>query len=190
MTNQPVSCIILAGGKSARFDGHDKGLVKLGDKPLVSHVIDRVQAQLDDVVISANRNLAAYKRYTSLVIADNTSPYQGPLAGISAALPKCNHEWVLVVPCDMPFLPENLIAKLHDGIQNQDLSIAKVDNQLQLALLMNKSLLESVRTALANGENKFMHWVSSQHHAVVEFSDRHGFANINSVAELNNSALT
>jgi len=188
MSNNSISCIILAGGKSVRFDGHDKGLVKLDNKPLVSHVIDRVQPQLDDIIISANRNIKTYKHYSPLVIADDTSPYQGPLAGISAALSKCKHEWVLIVPCDMPFLPENLVEQLQAGVvSNHKLSIAKVNDRLQLALLINKSLLDSIRTALTNEHNKVMQWVDSQQPAIVEFFDGDCFANINSVEELNQS---
>ena len=89
-----VSCIILAGGEGKRAGGLDKGLLpyknKTGkNKPLIEHVIDAVKNQVDDIVISANRNAESYKRYSAHVIGDATEDYQGPLAGIAACLKYC-----------------------------------------------------------------------------------------------------
>ena len=60
------SCIILAGGEGKRADGMDKGLITYNDKPLIEHVIDAVSFQVDDIVISANRNIENYQKYSEI----------------------------------------------------------------------------------------------------------------------------
>ena len=162
----------------------DKGLVKFKGRPLIEHVINALQNQVDDFVISANRNLDSYQQFASTVIPDNDEK-NGPLSGIAAALPACKHEWVLVVPCDMPYLPDDLVRTLLSGSANSDIAIIEVKHRLQLVFLMNKSLLASVQEHLLSGKHKLMQWVESCSPAIVDCSDAaDAFRNINSAEEL------
>ena len=79
-----ISCIILAGGEGKRVGGLDKGLVSYKNRPLIEHVIDNVHSQVDDIIISANRNIKKYNQYAAKVLNDSASDYRGPLAGIAA----------------------------------------------------------------------------------------------------------
>ncbi len=185
-----VSCIILAGGRGKRAGGLDKGLLpyekKTGknktanNKPLIEYVIDAVKKQVDDIVISANRNTESYKRYSANVIGDSTEDYQGPLAGIAACLKHCRHELVLVVACDMPNLPATLVTRLISNIQNNSISIATVDNHHQLALIIKGNMLDSVQQRLKNNQLKLIQWVESVPYNTVSFDDiADAFVNLN-----------
>ena len=85
-SDKKISCIILAGGKGKRVGGVDKGLLEYKNKPLIEHTINALTPQVDDIIISANRNIERYKDYAKKVISDESEDYLGPLAGIDAAL--------------------------------------------------------------------------------------------------------
>ncbi len=184
MNTPSVSCIILAGGEGRRFHHADKGLVEFNGQPLIAHVMAALKHQVDDVVISANRNFERYRAFSPSVVPDVNEKH-GPLSGIVAALPVCRHEQVLVVPCDMPFLPDDLLARLLAGSAQHDISIAEVQDRLQLVLLMHKSLLASAQDRLAAGDYRLMQWVKACSPAVINFDDRAAaFKNINEAREL------
>lgn len=173
------SCIILAGGEGKRVDGQDKGLINYQSKTLIRHVIDAIVPQVDEIIISANRNRENYEKYGYKVISDASDEYRGPLAGIAATLPYCKNDWVLVVPCDMPFLPDDLIAKLSSGITDQNLCIAEAENRMQLVFLINKRLLPSLVQSLQNNQLRLMQWVKSQKPKTCQFTENHYFKNLN-----------
>ena len=185
-----VSCIILAGGRGKRAGGLDKGLLPYGkkigenktgnNKPLIEHVINAVKNQVDDIVISANRNIESYKSYSANVFGDSSEDYQGPLAGIAACLKHCKHELVLVVACDMPNLPSNLVTRLISEIQDNSFSIATVDNHHQLALIIKDNMVDSVQQRLKNNQLKLIQWVESVPYITVSFDDiPDAFVNLN-----------
>ena len=180
------SCIILAGGKGRRVGGRDKGLIEYNNKPLIQHVIDAIEPQADEIIISANRNIDTYKAYGYSVVSDDANNYMGPLAGIAAALPLCQNDWVFITPCDMPFLPSDIIGKLSEQMTNSNLCIAKVADRLQLVLLVNKNLLPSILQALQDSQLRLMQWVASQKPITHSFSDAesHLFKNFNDTNNL------
>jgi len=189
-----ISGIILAGGEGKRLGGVDKGLFKYNNKPLVEYTIDTITPQVDEIIISANRNQQRYQQYTSKVVSDNSEQYLGPMAGITAALAHCSHDWVLIVACDTPFLPDNIIDKFLKNTSRQKLSssklsnnkpahnnlyIAQADNKLQLLILLHKSLHHSIKQAVDVGQLRLMHWVKSQAAEIVVFKDKTAFKNFN-----------
>lgn len=184
MNPPSISCIILAGGEGKRFHHADKGLVALNGQPLIAHVIAALKHQVDDIVISANRNFEQYRAFSPMVVPDVAEKH-GPLSGIVAALPVCRHEQVLVVPCDMPCLPDDLLARLLAGLVQHNISIAEVKDRLQLVLLMRKLLLASAKDRLAAGDYRLMQWVKACSPAIINFDDRaEAFKNINKASEL------
>ena len=172
------SAIILAGGEGRRAGGADKGLLLHQGAPLIEHVIRTIAPQVDDIVISANRNIEQYQAYGYEVIGDRGGIRQGPLSGILACLPACRHERVLVIPCDMPNLPDDIVARLAaEG--SAEVIIAEVDSQMQLALLLRRSLLPSIEAALDEGELSLMRWVRSCNYRRVPFHEQSHFTNLN-----------
>lgn len=179
-SSEQFSCIILAGGEGKRAGGRDKGLILYKNKPLIEHVIATVNKQCRDIVISANRNIESYKQLADKVISDAADAYRGPLAGIAACLPHCQHERALVVACDMPQLPDNLVARLAADSDNYPVSIATVADHHQLAMLINRNLLVSIRQNLDQDQLKLLSWVQSVSFKSVSFDDMAGaFANLN-----------
>ena len=191
-TSTQVSCIILAGGEGKRAGGADKGLVSYENKPLIQHVIDRVRPQTDEIIISANRNIDLYNQYTDKVFSDSSDQssgqHRGPLAGIAACLNHCKYEWALVVACDMPSLPDNLVERLSDNIQNNSVCIATVNNYHQLALLLRNNLSDSIMSRINKNQLKLIQWVESIPHGTVNFDDNpDAFLNLNTLSETHKS---
>lgn len=182
--DKKFSCIILAGGEGRRVGGQDKGLISYKNATLIQHVINSVQPQSDEIIISANRNIDTYKEYGFKIISDDADHYLGPLAGITAALPHCKHNWVLVVPCDMPFLPNDLTTALAQRMSNSNICVVESEKKLQLVFLLNKILLPSLLSSLEDGQLRLIKWVKSQNPSVVSFPETHSFKNFNHLDEL------
>jgi len=177
---EQFSCIILAGGEGKRAGGRDKGLILYKNRPLIEHVIAAVKTQTDDIIISANRNIETYRLLADRVITDTSASYRGPLAGIAACLPHCQHQRILVVACDMPALPANLVERLAVDTDKYPVSIATVDAQHQLAMVINRDLLASIQQNLDQDQLKLIAWVQSVTFRAVSFDDLPGsFANLN-----------
>lgn len=173
------SCIILAGGEGRRVDRKDKGLLRLDDKPLIQHVIDTISSQVDELIISANRNIDEYNAYGYRVVPDTVDTYRGPMAGIAAALPLCSNEWVLIVPCDMPALPGDLVKRLSIATDHSDICIAESGDRLQLVFLINRKLLPSLEHSLKSNQLKLMSWVRQQNPTIIRFDTVDHFKNFN-----------
>ena len=92
-----ISAVILAGGKERRMNGADKGLQLLQNKPLISHVIERLQPQVIDISINANRHHAEYSQWGFPVFSDELPDFQGPLSGMLTALEQAKTDFVLFV---------------------------------------------------------------------------------------------
>jgi len=110
--------VLLAGGLARRMGGGDKPLREIGGRALLDRAIDRVAPQCDGLVISANGDPGRFAGRGLPVVADTVTGFAGPLAGILAALEwtAANHpriEWVLSVAADCPFLPRDLVPRLH-----------------------------------------------------------------------------
>ena len=117
-----VPAMILAGGLSRRMGGGDKGLLQLGDRSILGHVVYRIRPQVLALALNANGDPARLATFGLDVIPDPVPGFAGPLAGILAALswaagvaPKATH--VLTVPSDTPFLPLDLAARLQAAIR-------------------------------------------------------------------------
>lgn len=183
MPDFSVTGVILAGGRASRMGGVDKGLIKLAGKSLVEHVITRLAPQVEDLLISANRNI---QRYTSLgytVVRDEPADYLGPLAGMLSGLRAANTEYILTVPCDCPFVPEDLAKRMMMGLacDNARLCVAYDGVQTQPAFtLVSRNLLDDIRVYLDSGQRKVGDWVMFHQPALVDFSDQpFAFVNIN-----------
>ncbi len=182
-----VTGLVLAGGMGRRMESRDKGLVEFRRKPLVAHVIERLGPQVDSLIINANRSLADYSAFGYPVISDELSGFAGPLAGLHAGLKHCATPFIVTAPCDSPFLPIDLVARLYDALQENiaELAVAKTGHQAQpVFALYSAALLPSLTQFLESGGRKIDAWYST--HAVVEvpFTDESAFANINTIAEL------
>ena len=115
---RPISGVILAGGQGRRMGKVDKGLQPFRGRTLIDCVIERLRPQVAEILINANRNQERYGAYGYRVIADLVPDYAGPLAGLHSALASASHELVLTVPCDSPFMPDDLAARMDAALRS------------------------------------------------------------------------
>jgi len=183
-----VGAVILAGGKAIRMQGADKGLVALKGIPMIMYVIKALNAQLDEILINANRNKHKYQEFGYPVISDLTDGYLGPLAGILSGLKATKKEFLLVVPCDSPNLSDAILVDLYKNIkQNKaDIAVAHDGNRMHpVFALIKKKLMYSLDEYLANGGRKIDEWYSLHNCCVVQFTDSPEiFNNINSPSDI------
>ena len=171
--------------------GADKGLQVLNGMPLALHALWRLQPQVGDVMINANRNLAAYEAFGVPVWPDALADYAGPLAGFLCGLEHCETPWLLSVPCDSPNFPLDLAARLSQAVceKNADIAIACTDEagvlqRQPVFCLMKASLLESLVRTTQGGGRKIDAWVRQHAHADVLFEDSAAFFNANTLEDL------
>jgi len=184
-----VTGIVLAGGQGRRMGGVDKGLQLLHDQPMVAHVIGRLAPQVDEILINANQNLEAYARFGYRVVPDAIGGFAGPLAGLHAALGAAGHPLLLTVPCDSPFLPLDLLARLKNAIRDNDLAVAKTGDQPHpVFALVRSSVRRNLEQFLAGGGRKIDAWYASLKVIAVPFDDEaDAFRNINTREELDSA---
>lgn len=182
----PITGIVLAGGQGRRMGGVDKGLQRLHGEPMVAHVLARLTGQVDEIVINANQNLDAYRALGHPVVSDDVGGFAGPLAGLHAGLKAASHPLVITVPCDSPFLPQDLVSRLHASLKSNDLAVAKTGDQPHpVFCLLKKSLLQDLDAFLRAGGRKIDAWYGKLRHVEVPFDDEaDAFRNINTLEEL------
>ena len=183
-----ITGIVLAGGQGSRMGGVDKGLQPFRGRPMVAHAIERLAPQVDELLVNANRNPEAYAVFGHRVIADEIEGFAGPLAGFERGLAHATGDLVVTVPCDSPFLPTDLVARLRAGLEREgaDLAVAKTGDQAHPVFsLMKREVHESLRAFLGSGQRKIDKWYAALAVVEVAFDDEAGaFLNINTREEL------
>ncbi len=194
-----VTALILAGGRGARMGGIDKGLQNFRGLPLALQTLMRLQLQSQapqEVLINANRNLAAYESLGAAVWPDTLDGFAGPLAGFLTGLERCETPLLLTVPCDTPLFPLDLLERLHSALIEQDADLAMAaareeDGQLRpqpVFCLLRMELLDSLVAFTQKGGRKIDAWTGQHRCAIVPF-DRpqdapEAFFNANTLEEL------
>ena len=172
--------LLLAGGQSRRMGGGDKALRPLGGRPLLQRVIDRMRPQVAALVLNANGDPARFAGFGIPVVADSIPDFAGPLAGILAGLdwaaaqrPDC--PMIASVATDAPFLPENLVSNLHQGMaaEGAELACAASAGQPHPVIgLWPVRLRDDLRRALVEeGVRKVDVWTSRYRLATVPFPE-------------------
>ena len=183
-----VTGLLLAGGQARRMGGADKGLLTLGGRPLAAWGLKRLQNQVGEVLISANRNHADYEKLGVRVIRDSVGGYAGPLAGLFAGLQEASSDWLLSAPCDSPLLADDYAERMQEAANSGqwDAVVAHDGRRLQpVFLLVSRRLQQSLGDFLARGERKIDLWLEEVSHQSVDFSDHPDmFLNVNTPEEL------
>lgn len=191
MNDKNIAAFILAGGEGRRVGRQNKGLLSLNSHPLVNHVIQRIQPHVKNILISANNHIETYQSFGFPVYQDLPQwKGKGPLAGIVSlySFIPAHTDYILVVPCDTPFLPANLVSSLyHALISNPDLLIAyaATPKQIHPSILLCKPCTNDYLANHLNHQHySLKSWISAHPNIKVNFHDEHEFTNINDLDTL------
>ena len=183
-----VTGLVLAGGMGRRMGGVDKGLVLLDGRPMVAHVIERLTRQVGAIVINANQNVERYAALGYPVVSDSIGGFAGPLAGLHAGLVAAQTPYVVTSPCDSPFLPLDLVARLAAGLEEAqaELAVARTFAQPHPVFsLVSRDVLPHLSAFLDGGGRKIDAWYATLRAVAVQFDDAEdAFRNINTPDEL------
>jgi molybdopterin-guanine dinucleotide biosynthesis protein A len=181
--------VILAGGLARRMGGGDKPLRPLGGRPMLEHVLARLAPQCAALAINANGDAARFAAWGLPVWPDPVPGHPGPLAGILAALEEARLPFVVTVPGDTPFLPGDLVARLHAARAASGATIACAASGGQAhppVALWPRALAADLRAALLAGERKIDRWAARHGVALADWPAEpfDPFFNANTPAEL------
>jgi molybdopterin-guanine dinucleotide biosynthesis protein A len=183
-----VTGIVLAGGQGRRMGGVDKGLVPLAGTPMIAHVLARLAPQVGPLLINANQNLERYAAFGPPVVPDAVGGFAGPLAGLHAGMTRAATPFVVTVPCDSPFLPADLVARLRGALDAAaaQLAVARTfDQPHPVFALVRADVLPHLAAFLGDGGRKIDAWYATLAVVEVPFDDEaDAFRNINTAAEL------
>lgn len=153
--------------------GEDKGLIVFQQQKLIEHVLLAVKPQIDNIVISANRNLAQYAEYGYPVIEDGLTDFQGPLAGILAAMENVTTDYLLTIPCDGPYVADNYVERMLSTFNNRNEKVLIASDGVNLQpvyTLLATQLKSDLKQFLQSGHRKLGQWLRSHPYTTVDFS--------------------
>jgi molybdopterin-guanine dinucleotide biosynthesis protein A len=177
--DETLGCV-LAGGLSRRMGGLEKAFIPLGGRPLLTHVLTRIERQVGMAILNANGSPERFLGITPNVVPDVVEGHPGPLAGVLTgmewALEHAPHiKWVVTAACDTPFLPRDLVSVMHQVIENEgaDMACAATGNHAHPVFGMwPVSLAGDLRKAIVEeGVRKVDAWTDRYHLAIARFPD-------------------
>ncbi len=169
--------VILAGGLARRMGGGDKPLRLLAGRPLLAHAAERLRPQVTDLALNANGEPSRFSAFSLPVVADSVPGHPGPLAGILAALDWAasahpSVDWVVTVPGDTPFIPHDLVARLHTAREAAGVPVACARSGEWAhppVALWPVSLRGALRQAILAGEGRIRRWAAGHGCAEAEW---------------------
>ncbi|WP_439923041.1 molybdenum cofactor guanylyltransferase MobA [Nitrobacter sp. JJSN] len=175
----PTPGVLLAGGLARRMGGGDKPMRTIAGRTILERVIARLKPQCDGIILNANGDPGRFATFGLTVVADNVPDFPGPLAGILAALDwvtanRPGVEWVLSAAADCPFLPRDLVVRLHQvrAAEKAQLAVAASGGQSHPVIgLWHVGLREELRRALVKEDiRKIDRWTARYPLATVSWS--------------------
>jgi molybdenum cofactor guanylyltransferase len=168
VAHPPTIGVVLAGGRARRMGGSDKPRIAIAGASILERVLARLRPQCDRIILNANADPARFADTGLAIVADSVPDYPGPLAGILAGLDwAAGHApdvaWVASVPGDCPFLPRDLVARLHQAREEADALLACArsgERRHPVVALWPVTLREDLRRALADGMRKVDAWTA------------------------------
>lgn len=152
----PTPGVLLAGGLARRMGGGDKPMRLIAGRPILERVIDRLASQCDGLVLNANGDPTRFASFGLPVTPDDVAGFPGPLAGVLAGLEwaaanRPDARYVLTAAADCPFLPRDLVSRLHRARSDNDseISVAESGGQMHpIIAIWNVDLRHAIRHAL------------------------------------------
>lgn len=182
--------LILAGGQGRRIGGRDKAWLRLHGRPLICHVRQRLQPQVTQILVSANRHRWAYARLGLDSLADAPQWSQrGPLAAVASAWERHPDTWLAIVPVDCPLAPHDHVQRLRAALATggHAAALRRGDRPQPLFALLSPALAAAAVSALHDVRPPSMRqWLDDQGAQWIDYPDPDGcvFANINRIDDL------
>lgn len=186
--------VILAGGRSSRMGGGYKALAELGGRPMVQHVMDRLRGQAEPLLLSVATLDECFRDLGLTLVPDRVASHRGPLAGLCSALEfvagRHGPEWLLLCPCDAPFLPPDLAVRLLAAVRatGRRIATARYGGRRQPTFsLWHAGTLGAVTEVLSEKAGSGLtHVLDQMAHAVVDWPEQcpPPFYNVNTPEEL------
>ena len=189
-----IAVIIMIGGKSSRLGGGIKSLIKINNKKIFDIILERIQPQIDKIIVNSNIEDTEISKYKFPIIKDVKQGYLGPLAGIHAGMKWLNKnkpgvDWLLTLPGDTPFIPLNLVSCFEEKInQDSKIILAKSNDKIHPIIgAWHTSLLTSLSEHLESGTRKILEWAENHPLEFLEFNEKSydPFFNINTQIDIN-----
>ena len=189
-----IAVIIMIGGKSSRLGGGIKSLIKINNKKIFDIILERIQPQIDKIIVNSNIQDTEISKYKFPIIKDVKQGYLGPLAGIHAGMQWLNKnkpevDWLLTLPGDTPFIPLNLVSCFEEKInQDSKIILAKSNDKIHPIIgAWHTSLLTSLNKHLESGTRKILEWAENHPLEFLEFNEKNydPFFNINTQIDIN-----
>ena len=189
-----IAVIIMIGGKSSRLGGGIKSLIKINNKKIFDIILERIQPQIDKIIVNSNIEDTEISKYKFPIIKDVKQGYLGPLAGIHAGMQWLNKnkpevDWLLTLPGDTPFIPLNLVSCFEEKInQDSKIILAKSNDKIHPIIgAWHTSLLTSLNEHLESGTRKILEWAENHPLDFLEFNEKNydPFFNINTQIDIN-----
>ncbi len=184
-----VCIAILAGGLSSRMGGGIKTLKTFNNKTIFERIFSKIKNQCNNIIVNTNEEDFQFKKYNISIVKDLFLERVGPLGGLHACLKwlyikNKNIDWLVTVPADTPFLPDNLVEKLTKETNNGKYKIvmAKSNNKIHpIVGIWHSSLLDNLEKEINLGTRKILHWAEKHSIKYVDFhnSNYDYFFNIN-----------
>lgn len=194
-----IQAVILAGGLARRMNGVEKGLQLLNQKPLIAHILQHLQPQLNAVngkiFLNINRSFEQYQQqFPELAFYQDEIPdFQGALSGMLTGLRTIESDYLLFVPCDSPFLPKDLLKKLLTALQINQADVAYAhdgERPHPTFALVHRSIAQALDDYLQTGERRLYQFFRQQKSVAVDFSEqKSALRNFNTLEELSTAEL-
>jgi molybdopterin-guanine dinucleotide biosynthesis protein A len=167
----PTLGLVLAGGLARRMGGGDKARIEIGGVSILDRVLATLSAQCPRMVINANGDPARFEDTGLPVVPDNVSGHPGPLAGVLAGLDwlaaqRLGIEWMVSVPGDCPFLPDDLVERLHAARREAGVPLACARSgewRHPVVALWPVALREDLRKALVEDDMRKIEVWTARH---------------------------
>ena len=169
---EDITAVVLAGGQGRRVEEKDKGLIEFGGKTLVQYVLDALMKQTNDIMIVANRNVETYRSFGFPVVSDRIEGFQGPLAGLDAAFSVTGSSFLFCVPCDSPFISDDIMNRLINAASGNNPIVVACDGKRlhPVISLVHRSVWPDIESRLCEGRLKLMDWIEATGYDVADFS--------------------
>ena len=177
----PTLGLVLAGGLARRMGGGDKARLRIGGETILQRVLACLGPQCGGMIINANGDPARFADTGLPVVADSVPDFAGPLAGILAGLDwaaanASQYAWLVSVPGDCPFLPDDLVARLHRAREAAGTPLACARSgewRHPVVALWPVALREDLRRALAEERlRKIEIWTARHGVAIADWPDQ------------------